>query len=248
MRKYYTYCLISSITNTPFYVGKGVSSRMYHHKRDAANPNYNHRSVHRKIQSIIKKGGEILYERVEHPTESIAFESEIMLIEKYGRKDLGTGILCNLTDGGEGANNISEESIKSRAEKHRGMKRSEESKKYMSQIQKEMADERREIYGKACSPETSKRMSDSRKGKEWSEAARKVNRNKPTAKVVLAYKKDDNSFVGEYESISECGRKLNCDVTAVWYICEGTPCKRGGKKGKLYPLRSCKGYKFQYKN
>ena len=33
----------------------------------------------------------------------IAFELEIKLIAKYGRRDLKTGTLCNLTDGGEGA-------------------------------------------------------------------------------------------------------------------------------------------------
>lgn len=34
-----------------------------------------------------------------------ACELECFLISEYGRKDLNTGILCNMTDGGEGTNN-----------------------------------------------------------------------------------------------------------------------------------------------
>lgn len=246
--KYYTYTLINSIDSQPFYIGKGASSRMYQHKRDALNPSYNYRSVHMKIQNIINNGGEVLYEKTCHLSEEEAFNTEIELIGHLGRKDLGTGILCNLTDGGEGSCGRSKVLIEQIAEKNRGKKRSEKSKQYMSEVQKEMAEKRRKKYnGKACSPKTSENMSNSRKGKEWSEAAREVVRSKPTAKPVLAYKKDTNEFVGEYESISVCGRELKCDITSVWNICEGTPCKKGGTKGKMYPLRSCNGYIFKYK-
>jgi hypothetical protein len=45
----------------------------------------------------------------EFPSEEDAFEAEKFLIAYYGRIDLGTGCLRNLTDGGEGTSNPDEE-------------------------------------------------------------------------------------------------------------------------------------------
>lgn len=247
MKTYYTYILINSINSQPFYVGKGVRSRMYQHKRDALNPNYCHRSVHRKIQSVMNKGGDVLYKKVGQVSESAAFESEIKMIEQYGRKDLGTGILCNLTDGGDGGSKVNPESVERRAAKHRGMKRSEESKKLMSEVQKELAKERQEQYGWKKDPKSEATRVAKRTGVPWSEVARNVKRNKPTAKSVLVHKKTDSVFVGEYESISLCGKELQCDITTIWKICEGKP-STPAPNGKVYPMKSHKGYTFQYKD
>jgi hypothetical protein len=49
------------------------------------------------------------------PTENEAFEKEKELIKEYGRRDLGTGTLCNLTDGGDGVRGFTY------TEKHREM-------------------------------------------------------------------------------------------------------------------------------
>jgi len=70
---------------SPYYVGKGLGKRAF--ISDA-------HGVHRpKDRSRI-----ILFEQVD---EAAAFESETALIELFGRKDIGTGCLRNLTDGGE---------------------------------------------------------------------------------------------------------------------------------------------------
>jgi hypothetical protein len=45
-------------------------------------------------------------------SEVLAFESEKALIELFGRKDNNTGILRNLTDGGEGQSGLHEEGRK----------------------------------------------------------------------------------------------------------------------------------------
>jgi hypothetical protein len=80
---YYTYLWLRE-DGTPYYVGKGSGSRAYmpHKKHGNAPP------LGRVIFYIAKD-------------ESEAFENEIVLIWYYGRKDLGTGSLRNLTDGGE---------------------------------------------------------------------------------------------------------------------------------------------------
>jgi hypothetical protein len=68
---------------TPYYVGKGSGDRACAwHKRMGNAP----------------KGRVIAYIALD---ESDAFETEKLLIWYYGRKDLGTGCLRNLSDGGE---------------------------------------------------------------------------------------------------------------------------------------------------
>jgi len=68
---------------SPYYVGKGMTRRAW------------------RSGSPIDQTRIVI---VEHMlTEEEAFSKERQLIKEYGRKDLGTGILRNMTDGGEGA-------------------------------------------------------------------------------------------------------------------------------------------------
>ena len=97
---YYTYILKDD--NNPFYVGKGTKDRMYHHKRKAKATKIK-LPVLDKIRKMVKNNKEIIYEKVlisENEQEII--DKEVELIKKIGRRDLGTGPLLNLTDGGEG--------------------------------------------------------------------------------------------------------------------------------------------------
>lgn len=71
---------------TPYYVGKGKGDRAFSNHRYAAKP---------------KDENNIIYV-YENMTEQEAFEKEKELISKYGRVDNNTGILRNMTDGGEG--------------------------------------------------------------------------------------------------------------------------------------------------
>jgi hypothetical protein len=86
----------------PIYVGKGKGKRARQHWFKFENHvNSMLRRVFAKIHAAgLKPTIEIVcYADV----EADAFTREIELISKYGRRDLGHGTLCNLTDGGEGA-------------------------------------------------------------------------------------------------------------------------------------------------
>lgn len=72
---------------TFYYIGKGTGRRARVKRKNGVNPP-------RDKSRIL-----ILHDNL---SESTAFEYERKLIEFYGRKDKGTGILRNMTDGGEG--------------------------------------------------------------------------------------------------------------------------------------------------
>ena len=87
MKKYYTYAYLRE-DGTPYYIGKGTSKRAWSKKHRVHLPNDPN-----NIQII-----------QQDLTDEEAKRLETELITKYGRKDLGTGILHNQTNGGDGAN------------------------------------------------------------------------------------------------------------------------------------------------
>lgn len=245
MTQYYVYHLINSLDGQPFYIGKGTGSRMYQHLREAERTTYTHRPVHNKIRSIISKGGEVQYKKFECQTEDEAFIEEKRYIALFGRRDLGLGPLMNLSDGGEGAQR-NRDSVERGAIRNRGKRRTEESKAIMKAAQLKLVEERRALYdGHGASPETRAAMSERRKGKAWSENARSVKRDKPTAIPVVVYLKATGVEVGEWESMALCAKELNLDLSSIWKILTGK--MSATPDGKLRPYKSHKGYTFKYK-
>jgi hypothetical protein len=86
MGNYYTYAYLRE-DKTPYYIGKGKGRRIKKRcKGDVCPPSDSSRVVFLKINL----------------TEEEAFRHEIYMIAVFGRKDLGTGILRNKTNGGDG--------------------------------------------------------------------------------------------------------------------------------------------------
>ena len=149
---YYTYAYLRE-DKTPYYIGKGKGNREYKRSRNDIRPPKD------KSRIIFLK---------QNLTEAEAFKHEIYMIAVFGRKDLGTGILRNRTDGGEGVSGriLSQESRRKISEANKGntnclgKTHSEESKKKMSESQKGNT----KMLGKTHSEETKRKMSDSSKG------------------------------------------------------------------------------------
>jgi hypothetical protein len=116
---YYTYAYLRK-DRTPYYIGKGCRDRIYSSNRTINKPKDKSRIIFLK----------------QNLTEEEAFKHEIYMISMFGRKDLGTGILYNKTDGGEGSSGIvrSEECKKKISKSNKGKKRTEEFKSKMRAI------------------------------------------------------------------------------------------------------------------
>jgi hypothetical protein len=86
-RVFYTYAYLR-VDGTPYYIGKGKGNRCYvRNRKDIKPPRDKNRIL------ILKK----------NLTDEEALNHEKYLIFVLGRKDLGTGILRNRTEGGDGA-------------------------------------------------------------------------------------------------------------------------------------------------
>ena len=131
---FYAYILVNSLTQEPFYVGRGCGDRINVHERDARRGDKNHKC--NTIRYIWDHGGEVqkvLY--LENVNEEAAAWAELFLIAHWGRRDNNTGILTNLTDGGEGKTGVifSEESKRKMSLARRGVPKTDEFKKKVSQ-------------------------------------------------------------------------------------------------------------------
>lgn len=130
---------------TPFYVGKGHGRRA----RDELGRNI----VFKHIVAKIRRGGHepVVRKWQEGLLEDDAHDLEAAYIRLFGRRDIGTGILANMTDGGEGAV---------------GMIRSAEAKEGTASFHR----------GRRRKPETVAKIAAANRGKKRSEEQREANR------------------------------------------------------------------------
>ncbi|RLB67315.1 MAG: hypothetical protein DRH08_04000 [Deltaproteobacteria bacterium] len=159
--EFYVYEYSDPTTNEIFYVGKGKENRCYDHiadaKRDSNKGNLHKKS---KIRNILKEGLEPIVTIVYRTTnEQDAYDEEGRRIQLYGRRDLGTGPLTNLNDGGTGSTSPSKEIRNKIGSAMRGKKHSAESKRKITES----------LTGKIHSEETKQKMSEAAKGKVCSE-------------------------------------------------------------------------------
>lgn len=160
-----------SRNNEPIYVGKGQGRRAYKHlKRKDKHP-FTHR-----LQLMKRNGVEPDIQILPCESEEFALLAEEEAIDKFGRKDLGSGTLLNLTDGGEGISNPSAETRKKISEAQKGENNHNYGKSPSAVTRQKNSGahkgENNPNYGKSASDETRNKMSDAHKGKSHSAETR----------------------------------------------------------------------------
>jgi hypothetical protein len=176
MGSFYTYAYLRE-DKTPYYIGKGKGNRIYLKRKNINPPKDKRRIIYLK----------------QNLTEEEAFKHEIYMISIFGRKDLGTGILYNKTNGGEGTSGYShteetkhkmsvpqsektKEKISKTLKGRKKLPLSEEQKKKISETKKKNFKEGKYktpngMLGKKHKEETKKQISDIMKTKNNSQIA-----------------------------------------------------------------------------
>jgi len=149
MNNYYTYAYLRE-DGTPYYIGKGKSGRINSSLHTIHLPTEKERIIYLK----------------QNLTDEEARKHEIYMIAILGRKDLGTGILRNMTDGGEGCAGrvLSEETKKKLSDSHKGRKKGAAHRKALSEAAKKRkaSEETREKMSKIFMGENNPSF-----GKKW---------------------------------------------------------------------------------
>jgi hypothetical protein len=187
---------------SPYYVGKGSGGRAYKRNRVGIQPPKD------KSRILILK---------ENLTEEEAFRHEIYMIAVFGRKDLGTGILRNKTDGGDGVSGYKPDeeiclSISKRMKGNKfakGYKHSLESKEKISRANK----------GRIYAEERNKKISLSRTGHIVSEETKKKLREHN-----IKYVYEITSPEGEIyttDNLNHFCKSNGLDTAAMQRVCSG---------------------------
>jgi hypothetical protein len=183
--RFYVYAFLRE-DGSPYYIGKGQGNRAW---------------VKRKNSPVDVSRIVLLKERL---TESEAFDLECELIKFHGRKDLGTGILTNLTDGGEGSsgckgNHHTLDTKTKISESNTGKKRTPEAKAKMSAAK----------TGKCLAPETKIKMSEAKIGEKHPMFG-KTHTQESKAKMSAAHSGEKSHMFGKrWSAESIATRKRN---------------------------------------
>lgn len=193
---YYVYAYLREKDNTPYYIGKGKNKRAYSKDHSVSLP---------------KDKSKIIFYHT-NLTENDARKLERHYIKLYGRKDLGTGILYNQTDGGDGGDTSKSKAyLEAKAANkfsNKGMKNSPEQNKKIADA----------LRGRKRPPEVVQKMSQTRK-------ARKIPSSRRDLKTYTFLHPEHGTFIGtryEFNQKFGEGKHITNDMLA------GNPRSRKG--------------------
>ena len=190
---FYTYAYLRE-DRTPYYIGKGKGERVYKKSKNDIKPPKDKNRILLLKQNL---------------SEKEAFQHEKYMIAVFGRKDLGTGILHNRTDGGEGSSGVlqTEETKLKRSNALKGRPRPEDVKNKIGEKNK----------GRAQSQEARDKISDTHKGnKYWvgkthTEASKQKMRDAKLGKSSHMKGKSHTEETKDKISASKKGKSNGCE-------------------------------------
>lgn len=240
----YIYQHIRLDNNQIFYIGIGGEDNSPSTNYGRA---YSHNSRNKHWHNIVNKVGfkvEILFENLNWEDACL---KEIEFIKQYGRMDLKTGILVNMTEGGEGVPNPSEETRKKKSNSIKNIYKNNPN------IFKDVVEKRNITYQN--NPEIMEKSVKKRlqtfndnpeiqinrvKNMDWISIGKKISKNRNTEKLSASLKKPiiqcdiQGNPIQEWSSGKEIKEKLGISSATICLVCKG--------KGK-----TAGGYKWKYK-
>ena len=213
MNEYYTYAYLRE-DGTPYYIGKGKKTRIYRKDRRTKPPKDKSRIIFLK----------------QNLTEQEAFNHEIYMIALFGRKDLGTGILHNKTNGGEGTSGSSRVISDEHREKLRSIAKG---RKFSTETRKKLSEK---LKNRKFSKESLEKMSNSKKGVKKSEEHKNNISKSSKKRNKEIYRKYLYTFIspsGEITTtteITEFCSKNNLTYSKVNYVSRGIYSQHKGWK------------------
>lgn len=199
MNKYYLYRWIRLDKNEPFYIGIGTKT-----KEDILYGTYKRANAIKRNNTIwnnIKSKSEYIVQIVlESDDYEFIKQKEIEFIKLYGRIDIQTGCLANMTDGGEGTTNVivSENSRTLRSLNRRGKSMSEES-----------------ILKRTMSRQANYIMSEETKSKISNSKVKKISQFSLTGVFIRTWNSAKDAAVAlniSRETICQCANRKNTKV------------------------------------